>query len=229
MKRPFKPILLILIAVCCIVTSYAQESQKDKTILSPTIEVTGGANLPLYRQSVKKDLNVGMKLQYAIGLQVGLDIVRPHGIFAFQTGAIVNSHDFSTNNRSAYSTNLDFRSVFVNIPFIFGYHYRVNDKFMINASVGYIVKQLAQYKMSYNIPGFDITNKTMHGITAAVGFSYVASPNFSFRVEPVFEYFWWKYRTFSSNESYNKLCDCLSSPMLGLRFTLKCNILKEYN
>ena len=75
----------------------------------------------------------------------------------------------------------------------------------------------------------DITNKTMHGITAAVGFSYVASPNFSFRVEPEFEYFWWKYRTFSSNESYNKLCDCLSSPMIGLRFTLKYNILKEYD
>lgn len=229
MKNAFKKVILVSIAVCCIVTSYAQDSQKDKTILSPTIEVTGGTNLPLYRQSAKKDLNIGLKLQYAIGLQVGLDIVRPHGIFAVQTGAIVNSHDFSTNNRSAFSTNLDFRSVFVNIPFIFSYHYRVNDKFMINASVGYIVKQLAQYKMSYSIPGFDITNKTMHGITAAVGFSYVASPHFSFRVEPVFEYFWWKYSTSSTNEDYNKLCNCLSAPMFGLRFTLKYNILKEYN
>lgn len=229
MKNAFKKVILVSIAVCCIVTSYAQDSLHKKTIVSPTIEVTGRANLPLYRQSAKKDLNIGMKLQYAIGLQVGLDIVRPHGIFAVQTGAIVNSHDFSTNNKSAFSTNLDFRSVFVNIPFIFSYHYRVNPKFMISVSTGYIVKQLVHYKMSYSIPGFDITNKTMHGITAAVGFSYIASPNFSFRVEPVFEYFWWKYDTFSSNESYNKLCNCLSSPMLGLRFTLKCNILKEYN
>ena len=229
MKNAFKKALLVSIAICCLVTSYAQDSLHKKTILSPTIEVTGGANLPLYRQSAKKDLNIGMKLQYAIGLQVGLDIVRPHGIFAVQTGAIVNSHDFSTNNRSAFSTNLDFRSVFVNIPFIFSYHYRVTDKFMINASVGYIVKQLAQYKMSYSIPGFDITNKTMHGITAAVGFSYVASPHFSLRVEPVFEYFWWKYDKNLSKEYQYKLLDAISSPMIGLRFTLKYNILKEYN
>lgn len=229
MKNVFKKFLLVSVAVCCILTGYAQDSPKDKTILSPTIEVTGGANFPLYRQSAKKNMNISGKLQYAIGLQVGLDIVRPHGIFAVHTGAIVNSHDFSTNYKAPFSTNLDFRSVFVNIPFVFSYHYRINPKFLISVSTGYIVKQLAHYKMSYSIPGFDITNKTMHGITAAVGFSYIASPHFSLRVEPVFEYFWWKYSKFPTNETYNKLCNCLSSPMLGLRFTLKCNILKEYN
>lgn len=229
MKNAFKKALLVSIAICCIVTSYAQDSKKNKTRLSPTIEVTGGANLPLYKQATKNYMNIGLKLQYAIGLQVGLDIVRPHGIFAFHTGAIVNSHDFSSNYNAPFSTNLDFRSVFVNIPFVFSYHYRINQKFMISVSTGYIVKQLAQYKMSFSIPGFDITNKTMHGITAAVGFSYIASPHFSLRVEPVFEYFWWKYDKNLSKEYQYKLLDAISSPMIGLRFTLKYNILKGYN
>lgn len=230
MKNAFKKALLVSIAICCLVTSYAQDKTQRETFISPTIEVTGGANLPLYKRSIKQDLDINMKLQYAVGLQVGMDIAHKSHIFALQTGAaIVNSHDFSTNNASVYSRNLDFRSIFVNIPFIFSYYYRVNPKFMISVSTGYIVKQLANYKLSYNIPGFDITNKTIHGITAAIGFSYVASPHFSLRAEPVFEYFWWKYDKNMSKDYQYKFLDAISSPMIGLRFTLKCNILKEYN
>ena len=232
MKNINKKTLLILIAFCCIATSYAQDKAKKKTFISPTIEVTGGANFPLYKRSIKQDLNINRKLQYAVGLQVGMDIAHKNNIFSIQTGAaIVNSHDFSLSSNSfiVIPSNFEFRSVFVNIPFIFGYHYRVNKKFMISASTGYIVKQLVQYKMSYNMPGFDITNKTMHGISAAIGFSYVASPHFSLRVEPVFEYFWWKYDKNLPKDYMYKFLDAISSPMLGLRFTLKYNILKEYN
>lgn len=232
MKNIIKKTLLILIAFCCIATSYAQDKAKKKTFISPTIEVTGGANFPLYKRSIKQDLNINRKLQYAVGLQVGMDIAHKNNIFSIQTGAaIVNSHDFSLSSNSfiVIPSNFEFCSVFVNIPFIFGYHYRVNKKFMISASTGYIVKQLVQYKMSYNMPGFDITNKTMHGISAAIGFSYVASPHFSLRVEPVFEYFWWKYDKNLPKDYMYKFLDAISSPMLGLRFTLKYNILKEYN
>ena len=242
MKNIIQKALLVLIAFCCIATSYGQDKAKKKTtFISPTIEFTGGANFPLYKRSIKQDLNINRKLQYAVGLQVGMDIAHKSSVFSIQTGAaVVNSHDFSsTNSYRLYElpdnsfivipSNFEFRSVFVNIPFIFGYHYRVNKKFMISASAGYIVKQLVQYKMSYSIPGFDITNKTMHGISAAIGFSYVASPHFSLRVEPVFEYFWWKYDKNSSKEYQYKFFDAISSPMLGLRFTLKYNILKEGN
>ena len=241
MKNVFKKNLLVLIAICCIVTSYAQDKAIKKTFISPTIEVTGGANFPLYKQSIKQDLNINRKLQYAVGLQLGMDIAHKRSIFSFQTGAaIVNSHNFSTtNSRNIYElpdnsfiiipSNFEFRSVFVNIPFIFSYHYRVKPKFIISVSAGYIVKQLAHYKISYSIPGFDITNKTMHGISAAIGFSYVASPHFSLRVEPVFEYFWWKYDKNLPKDYMNNFLYAISSPMLGLRFTLKYNILKEYN
>lgn len=241
MKNIFKKSLLILIAFCYIATSYAQDKAKKQTFISPTIEVTGGANFPLYKQSIKQDLNINRKLQYVVGLQVGMDIAHKWSIFSIQTGAaIVNSHDFSTTSSSRLyelpdnsfiiiPSNFEFRSVFVNIPFIFSYHYRVKPKFMISVSAGYIVKQMVQYKMSYYVPGFDITNKTMHGISAAIGFSYVASPHFSLRVEPVFEYFWWKYKQNSSKDYMYKIFEAISSPMLGLRFTLKYNILKEYN
>lgn len=240
MKNAFRKTLLVSIAVCCIVTSYAQDSLRNKPILSPTIEITGGPNFPLYKKSARQDLNINRKLQYAVGLQLGMDIAYKRNIFSIQMGAIVNSNDFSTTNSYhlyepsndfyiIIPNNCEYHFVFVNIPFTFGYHYRVNNKFMISVSTGYIIKQLAHYKMSYTIPGFDIRNKTMHGISAAVGFSYVASPHFSLRIEPVFEYFWWKYPVNLSGEYRDKIFDCFSSSMIGLRFTLKCNILKEYN
>lgn len=223
------------------ISIYGQDNPSEKPILSPTIEVTGGPNFPLYKESARQDLSINRKLQYAVGLQAGLDIAYKRNIFSIQMGAIVNSNDFSTTEdyRLFYELsnnnyiiivpkNCEYHFVFVNIPFTFGYHYRINKKYMISVSTGYIIKQLAHYKMSYNIPGFDIRNKTMHGISAAIGFSYVASPHFSLRIEPVFEYFWWKYPVNISGEYRDKIFDCFSSPMLGLRFTLKYNILKEY-
>ena len=240
MKKIFKKAMLTLIAVCCIVATYAQDSLQYKPILSPTIEVTGGPNFPLYKKSARQDLNINRKLQYAVGLQLGMDIAYKRNIFSIQMGAIVNSNDFSTTNSySLYElsnscwiiipSNCEYHFVFVNIPFTFGYHYRINKKYMISVSAGYIIKQLARYKMSHTITGFDIRNKTMHGISASIGFSYVASPHFSLRIEPVFEYFWWKYHVNLSGEYRDKIFDCFSSPMIGLRFTLKYNILKEYN
>lgn len=214
-----KKLSLLLAFVVLAYSVSAQDSPEKKYTVSPTIEAAGSFNLALYNKSLKKSLNIQRRVLYSGGILLGVDFKQSHGVFLLQTGVVISNNDFLYN----YYGEKKFHSLFLNVPVIFGYAYRINDKFSVSASAGLVMKNLLKYDLSVTMsPPVKVQNRNIYGVYAAVGFWYHASPHFVLRVEPFFEYFWKDYVSAVGSN----IVENMSAPVIGIRFALKCNLLK---
>lgn len=216
MKKNFSLFLAFVMLVCSV---SAQDSPENNLSVSPTIEAAGSFNLALYNNSLKKSLNIQRSILYSGGILLGVDFKQPHGVFSLQTGVVISNNDFLYN----YYGEKKFRSLFLNVPFVFGYAYRINDKFSVSASAGLVMKNLLKYDLSVTLnPPVEVQNRNIYGVYAALGFWYHASTYFVLRVEPFFEYFWKDYISASGSN----IVANMSAPVIGIRFALKFNLVK---
>ncbi len=207
-----KKSLLLLFCVSCLLSVSAQEKTQKEYAVSPTIEISGSFNIAIYNKNDVKVYGIQRRLMYSAGAILGFDWKLQHGIFMFQYGFLISNNDFFYGNRDG----LTFTSLALDMPLIVGYAYRLNDKYSLSFSGGYVTKYI--FKFSNGL----IRNKDKLyalGMYGAIGFCYHASPHFALRVEPFFEYFW-------MTPDYHGSYDYMAPAIIGLRMALKFNILK---
>lgn len=207
-----KKILLLLFCVSCVFSVSAQKSTQREYAVSPTIEVAGSFNFAIYHKNVVTDYGIQRKVLYSAGGLLGFDWGLPHGTFLFQYGFLISNNDFNYNN----SYGLVFKSLALDMPCVIGYAYRINDNYSVSFSGGYVTKYIFKFNDGHT------QNKDKlfaYGMYGAIGFCYHASPHFTLRVEPFFEYFW-------MSQAHHDIYDCMAPAIIGLKMGLKYNILK---
>ena len=214
-----RKVLLFLICIACLLSVSAQEKNKKEYVISPTIEASGSFNLAIYSKTNKAEMT--KKLLYSAGALFGIDCAQKHGTLLFQTGLLVSNNDYSYNS-------VAFKSICLDVPFIIGYAYHINDTYSLSFSAGYIIKNLVKYDIGYGWTGQTwsepIEGRLIHGIYGAIGFAYRASPHFTLRIEPFFEYFFHGNNTQQFQGGF--FAENMAAPIIGLRMGLKYNILK---
>ncbi len=205
--------LLLLFCLTTIQPVSAQEKEKKTYFASPTIEASGSFNFAIYNKNDVKAIGITRKLLGSAGLFLGCDMKMPHGILMLQYGFLIS------NNNFIYGDNfqrLAFNSLALDMPLVVGYALRLSNSYSLSFSGGYVTKNIFKYDL-----GFIEGHKPIYafGMYGAIGFCYHASPNFTLRVEPFFEYFW------MTPDYYGQL-DYMAPAIVGLRMALKYNILK---
>ena len=212
-QNKMKKTLLLLLCVVCLLSVSAQEKKMQKEYaVSPTIEASGSFNFSIYNKNDVKAIGIQRKIMYSAGILLGCDFKLPHGVFKLQYGFNISNHDF--NYGGCYHT-LTFKSLALDMPTIFGYAYRINNNYSVSFSGGYVTKYIFKFSNGFQEGKDKLYAYGMHG---AIGFCYHASPHFTLRVEPFFEYFW-------MHPSYYGSLDYMVPVIIGLRMALKFNIL----
>lgn len=211
--------LLLLLSVLISLSVNAQEKSK-KLVVSPTIELGTGFNMAIYNKSFKQSWNLERSILCHGELLFGVDFKMAHGDIMLQTGIGINNHDFSYKSTFGDYT---LKSLYLDVPTIIGYGIRVGKGVSIFFSGGVVVKNLIKYDFGYqSSPPVEVKKKTVSGLYGAFGIGYRASPNFTFRIEPFFEYFWHGYKSTVAFEAV----EYLSAPIIGIRLALMFNVLK---
>lgn len=211
--------LFLLVFALLVSSVSAQDNPTKKLIVSPTIEAAGSFNLGLYNKSIRNSLQVQRSVLYSGGVLLGVDFQPSHGIFMLQVGVMVSNNDYTYN----YNGDKKFSSLFLDVPIVFGYAYRINKNFSVSASAGVVIRNLLKYDLSVKFnPPIEMNEKTIEGIYGSVGFFYHATPHLILRIDPFFEYYWKQY----SSSGRAEFAKSMSSPVIGLKFALKINLLK---